>query len=61
MLNFKSKVQQAYSLYIKENAKKKKKGGKGIKLYRVMLLINSRPQPDRSVNAVFFSTERQPG
>ena len=26
-----------------------------------MLLINSRPQPDCSVNAVFFSTARQPG
>ena len=27
------------------------------KLYRVMLLINSRPaQPDCSVNAMFFST-----
>ena len=64
-LTLKAKYNRHIASILKKMQKKKKggEGGgeKGIKLYRVMLLINSRPQPDCSVNAVFFSTERQPG
>ena len=55
MLNFKSKVQWAYSLHVKRKCKKKGKNVSYIELY--MLLINSTlAQTDRSVNAVFFTT-----